>query len=272
MLTQNVRSDQNLVTDKVMTTRIFAKRARKIPGDKTVPCPYTVSSMEFSQQEILQWFGQYAYEPELVYGAVICLMIASSFGFPVPEEVTLVSLGLVTYMARHPDLFPPPYAGAEGVQAISAAIVAFLAVFFSDFLVFYLGRKFGGRITGSARFQKMMKPSVRDRIQSWTEKYGALACGIFRFTPGLRFPGHLACGLIGIPTWKFALVDGTAALLSVPTQVLILAYYGDTILDYLKQFKIALGVILAVIVAIVLIRNQILARRTAKDSNALTQT
>src|SRR5690606_1727199 len=93
-----------------------------------------------------------------------------------------------------------------------------------------------------------------DKINSWFQKYGGWACGIFRFTPGLRFPGHLSCGLLGIPLWKFCAIDGMAALLSVPTQVYIVATYGETILKHLKEFKLVLISILGVIALIWIIR------------------
>lgn len=75
-----------------------------------------------------------------------------------------------------------------------------------------------------------------------------IMAGVFRFTPGIRFPGHMCCGFMGVPAWKFILIDGAAALLTVPTQVLLVAYYGDVILDYIKQFKIALLVVLVAII------------------------
>ena len=81
-------------------------------------------------------------------------------------------------------------------------------------------------------------------IQKWFDKYGVWCCGIFRFTPGLRFPGHLSCGILGIPIWKFVVIDLIAALVSVPTQVWLVATYGKEILAHLKEYKLILfGVI-----------------------------
>lgn len=86
------------------------------------------------------------------------------------------------------------------------------------------------------------------RVEEWTHKYGAYACGIFRFTPGLRFPGHLACGMLRYPVWKFLVIDGIAALISVPTQIYLLAHYGEPILKYLRQFKLVLFGIIGLLV------------------------
>ena len=107
-------------------------------------------------------------------------------------------------------------------------------------LVFSIGRVFGGRISNSKRFGKYVDPRQNSKLNLLRTKYGAWACGIFRFTPGIRFPGHLSCGIIQIPYWKFALIDGGAALFSVPTQVILVAFYGEMTLTYFKQFKILL--------------------------------
>ena len=208
----------------------------------------------FSEANLMAFFSQYAYQPMYVYGFICCFMLAASFGLPIPEELTLISAGLVAYMAHNPELYPPPYPGAEGVNVITLCIVSFLAVFLSDLLVYLIGKIFGGKIIKTKFFQKQVAGEGFNKINSWFNKYGGWACGIFRFTPGLRFPGHLSCGLLGIPVWKFCLIDGMAALLSVPTQVYFVATYGDVILSKLKEFKIILVCVLAAALVIWLLR------------------
>ena len=210
--------------------------------------------IEFSEAGLFQFFTQFAYEPDKVYLFICCFMLAASFGLPIPEELTLISAGLVAYAAQHPDLFPPPYPGAQGVNTITLCIVSFLAVFCSDLVVYLIGKIFGGRIIKTNFFQKRVAGSVFDKINSWFQKYGGWACGIFRFTPGLRFPGHLSCGLLGIPLWKFCAIDGLAALVSAPTQVYFVATYGGTVLKHFKEFKLVLLSILGVALIVWLVR------------------
>jgi membrane protein DedA with SNARE-associated domain len=182
----------------------------------------------------------YAYEPTWIYSFLVSMMIMSAVGLPFPEEATLVSVGLLAYMGMNPELFPPPFPGAPHVNPKMAAAVAFVAVFTSDFIIYSIGRFFGRKIFELKPVKSVLSEENRLRIEEWTQKYGAYACGIFRFTPGLRFPGHLACGMLRFPAWKFALIDGIAALISVPTQILLLAFYGEVILKFIKQFKIVL--------------------------------
>lgn len=210
--------------------------------------------IEFNEASLMAFFSQYAYQPSYVYGFITLFMFASSFGLPVPEELVLISAGLVAYMARNPQLYPPPYPGAEGVNTITLALVCFLAVFLSDFLVYLIGKFFGARIIKTKFFQKQVAGEGFNKINSWFQKYGGLACGIFRFTPGLRFPGHMSCGLLGIPAWKFIAIDGLAALISVPTQVYFVSEYGGVVLDKIAQFKIYALEIAGVILVLWLIR------------------
>jgi len=203
--------------------------------------------LNFAQEPIFQWLSQYAFQPNLIYSALIGMMLLSSVGFPIPEEVTLISVGIIAYMGSHPDLFPPPYVGAPVVDPKNAAIVAFLTVVVCDTLIYLIGRFFGRKVLNLEPVQKFISPAVMVKVETWTQKYGAWACGIFRFTPGVRFPGHLACGILGFPLWKFIIIDGLAAAISVPTQIYLIAVYGESILATLKEVKVAiLGMALVV--------------------------
>lgn len=215
--------------------------------------------MSFSQEPLFLWLSQYAYQPEIVYLAVFGMMIASGFGLPIPEEVTIVSIGILAYMGGQPEHFPPPYPGAPVVNAFEAAAVTFGSVVFADVLVFSLGRFFGRKLLKKEWFKRLFSDSVMSRVNDWMKKYGIFAAFAFRFTPGLRFPAHIAMGMSQFPMWQFAMVDGFAALISVPTQILLIYYYGEPILVALQEFKYAIFAALAV-VALFLIGRKILRR------------
>jgi len=215
-----------------------------------------------SEQEMIQWFADKAYESTWVYLTVVGLMFISSFGFPLPEEVPLVASGLVAYVARHPHLYPPPPGAGPAVNMWVLAAIGFFAVIISDTLVFFIGRFLGRRFRGNPRFEKWHRSPAFQKAEAWTAKYGAWASGIFRFTPGLRFPGHMACGLLGMPLWKFIAVDGTAALLSVPTQIILVGHYGDVILENFKTVKVVFLLLLALIALWFVIKKLPLVRRS----------
>lgn len=219
--------------------------------------------MGFSEEQIIQMFATYAYQPGLVYAIVIFLMAISSFGFPAPEEITLFATGLVCYMGSRPDLYPPPSPDATPVNVYVAASICFVSVFFSDLLVFTLGRYFGGRLLRT-RWLKKYEEQLQ-RVSQWTRRYGQLAAGLFRFTPGLRFPGHFSCGMMGLPVRKFIMVDGSAALISVPTQVLLVAFFGEAILGNIRQFKIVLFLLIFLMVVYFVARHFVRKRANRRS-------
>ncbi len=197
-----------------------------------------------NEAAIIEFFSNYAYQPMFVYSFIVLFMTASSFGLPIPEEMTLVSAGLVAYMASHPAKYPPPTPDAHGVNLVVLSAVCFFAVLGSDLLIYFIGKVFGKRLVKTKFFSTKIGHERFNKINALFQKYSYWACGVFRFTPGVRFPGHMSCGLMGIPLSKFLLVDGLAALISVPTQVYLVATYGEIILEKIKEFKIVLGVII----------------------------
>ena len=194
-------------------------------------------------QYITEALHQYTYQPEIVYLLVVVIMLLSSFGLPLPEEAIIITTSLLAYMALNPDIYPPPEPGARGINVYVLMVVCFFAVFLSDLLVFNIGRRVGRNLKERKWFRNIIKPQSYRKIQFWTAKYGAAAAGLFRFLPGLRFPGHMACGALGIPTWKFVAVDFTVVLLTIPPQVYFIAHYGEEILSFFKKFRYVLIVV-----------------------------
>ncbi len=222
--------------------------------------------MEFDVQSLLHWFSGYAYQPVLLYTAVALLFTASSFGLPVPEEVMLVSLGLLAYLAKRPDQFPPPFPGAMPVSVEGLMVAAFLAVFLSDSLVFLIGKHGGKRLRKSRRWKKFFRSRAFRKSEVYARHHGAIMAGIFRFTPGLRFPGHMICGMMKLPYWKFVAADGTAALFTVPTQIWLVATYGEHVVVIFRQFKIAVLLALGIGLLIFFGRRWYLMKQEAKSA------
>ncbi|MEY3900988.1 MAG: hypothetical protein RL189_294 [Pseudomonadota bacterium] len=189
--------------------------------------------MEHAINEILQ---SVSHSPWLIFSLLFLIMYASSFGLPLPEEVTLLTLGFLVFISNNPD----PETGVIHEYQLNihvAAWLAFIAVFSSDFLVYWLGRKFGSRILALPVLNKLAQPALMSKVEQWMQRWGFWAAGVFRFTPGVRFPGHLSCGILKVPAHKFILVDGFAALISVPTQIYLVGWYGKDIINLIKKYQ-----------------------------------
>lgn len=187
---------------------------------------------------IHQTFLNLATQPLTVYGLVCGFMFLSAIGFPLPEEAVLISAGF----AAHHALFPEtPY--PEGVSIVNVhllAVISMIAVMSSDYLIYFLGKKFGPAIFHTKIFSRLISAERLEKTKGWVRRYGSWPVIVFRFTPGIRFPGHLMCGAMGLAPWKFIAVDFLAAGISVPTQIYFVAYYGRDILHYLRQAKLYL--------------------------------
>lgn len=213
------------------------------------------------EQQILDFFAQYVYQPHIVYAAIFGFMCVCALGVPIPEEVIIVSAGLVGHMALNPQEYPPPYPGAKACDPYTLAVVTFITVVVTDYFIFSIGKYFGYQIIHSQRFKKYFPEDKMIKVRLWAQRYGFFAPGIFRFIPGVRFPGHLMCGALGVKTWVFLIVDGGAALFSVPTQVLLVSFYGRDILMKMRPFKIYFFVAILLIILFSLGRKYLLERR-----------
>ncbi len=201
---------------------------------------------------IFELLKDYTYEPSMVYGLVTIVMVLSSLGLPVPEEISIISLGVLSYVGSKPDLFPPPFEGAPHVEVIPAMIVCSLSIYLSDFIVYSIGRSYGPSLFASAWFKKIVPEKRLSTVKTLARRWGRIVPGLFRLIPGVRFPGHLMCGALGIRRTTFLAVDGAVVLTVVPTQIFLISYYGETVIDLMKRFQFILGGLCALILGVLI--------------------
>jgi len=213
---------------------------------------------------IFELLKDYTYQPYVIYTIVVLVMFLSSLGLPVPEEISIVSLGILSYVGSKPELYPPPYEGAPHVEVVPAMLVCSFAIYFSDYVIYSVGRHFGPALFSTSWFQKLVPEKRLGLVKEWVRKWGRIVPGLFRLIPGVRFPGHLMCGALGIKRTTFLLVDGMVVLTVVPTQIYLISYYGESVVDFMKKFQFILGgVCAAVLIFLVWNSFKILSRKTS---------
>ncbi len=156
---------------------------------------------------------------EYGYLAVFVMLLICGFGVPVPEDVTLVTGGVIAGLG---------YANEHTMVAVGLA-----GVMVGDGLIFTGGRYFGDRITRMRMFRKILTPERFAAAQDKFTRYGRWVMFVARFLPGLRTPVFFSAGMtrrVTFPTWF--LMDGFAALISVPVWV-YLGYVGAKNIDWL---------------------------------------
>ena len=171
------------------------------------------------------------------YAAVFLVLVACGFGVPVPEDVTLVTGGVI--------------AGLWHANVHTMFAVGMAGVLVGDGLMFTAGRVYGHKILRFRFVQRVMTPKRYAQVQEKFEKYGNWVLFIARFLPGLRTPIFISAGISGkVSYMRFLMMDGFAALISVPVWV-YLGDFGAENSEWLwhkvHQFQMVLFVFLGVV-------------------------
>lgn len=184
----------------------------------------------------MDWLTHFA------YGGVALALLLAGFGVPIPEDIPLLTGGYLCYLGRA-DLY------------IMIPMV-FVCVLTGDFTVFTLGRCWGDHVLEHRWMHGLVGRRRLEVIKERYRRHGAKIVFIGRFMPGMRSVIFTTAGIVGIPYWKFALVNGSAAMISVPTLVLLGWYFGAHF-DWVRrqvregQIVITVGVVAAVLALIV---------------------
>lgn len=177
------------------------------------------------------------------YAAILAVLFACGLGVPIPEDITLFAAGFLAYKGR--------------ITLVGALIVGLLGVLVGDTFMYLIGRNFGRRVFGWPMFRRMFTP---DRIRMAEEKIhnnARIICFTSRFAPGLRAPVYITSGILRVPFTTFILMDGLAALISVPVWVLLAYYLGDKVemlLGIAKNAKIGFAILLLLLVGVYIVR------------------
>lgn len=120
----------------------------------------------------------------------------------------------------------------------------FLGCYISDWVCYWIGRKFGPKLWDIRWFAKTFDKKKLDQIQGYYAKYGFRTLLLGRFIPfGVRNGLFLAAGLGKMPFGKFLISDGIACACS-NTALFTLAYYGsrnyEALIQTLKTFNLFL--------------------------------
>lgn len=176
---------------------------------------------------------------EYGYWAVLFVLIICGFGVPIPEDITLVSGGVIA------GLYP------ENVNSHLMLLVSMVGVLAGDSCMYWLGRIYGTKIL---RFKLMRKIVTLQRLRMVREKfsqYGNRVLFVARFLPGLRAPIYMVSGITRRVSYaRFVLIDLCAAIISVPIWV-YLGEFGARNLDWLhaqiEKGQMVIYVIIAVL-------------------------
>lgn len=154
------------------------------------------------------------------YAAIIGLLLICGLGVPLPEDITLISAGIL--------------AALKSISLPGAIAAGFFGVLVGDAFMFTLGRVYGRRAFKLPIIRTIMTPKRIALAERKVVRNSKFICFTARFLPGLRSPIFLTSGILGVRAVTFFLLDGFAAMISVPLWILAGRWFGENLEEALK--------------------------------------
>jgi membrane protein DedA with SNARE-associated domain len=156
------------------------------------------------------------------YLAVFGALLLCGAGAPLPEDITLIAGGVIAGL------------GYANVHAM--ALVALVGVLVGDAAMFLLGHRHGARIMQWPLVARLLTPARYAKVQEKFARYGNRLLFLARFLPGMRTAVYVTAGATHrVSFLRFLLLDGLAALISVPVWV-YLGYAGADNREWLAMW------------------------------------
>ena len=144
-------------------------------------------------QELVQRF---------TYGGILAVLLLSSLGLPVPEEMPIVAAGVLS----HQDL-------AHWWLALPVCVVGALS---GDMILYWIGRRWGDRVRGWWPVRRLLTPERTLGLEQAYRDHAMKTVATARHVAGLRAAAFLSAGTARVPFWKFAVADAAAAVVTIP--------------------------------------------------------
>ena len=177
------------------------------------------------------------------YLAVFIALMICGAGLPLPEDITLVAGGVIAGLG---------YANVHAMVAL-----AMFGVLLGDCAIFLLGYRHGARILQWRFVARILTPARYAKVQEKFHRYGNRVLFIARFLPGMRTTIYLTAGMTHrVSFLRFLLLDGSAALISVPFWV-YLGFFGadnhQRLLMWMHRGQASLWIVLGILLLVLLI-------------------
>ena len=208
------------------------------------------------------------------YVVIFVALVAAAFGFPIPEEIPIVTAGGLCAHAANID---PPVPHDWSVElfgrlepeavAIAGAVVAadyyvedqkpkpkrhpvwwimlpvcIAGVVICDGLLYGVGRWGGPHLLDIGWVQRyVVNPNKRAKIEENFHRYGVRILLGARLLPGVRAPIFVMAGVMRLPSYRFLLADGVYALPGVSLLFFLSYWFTDQFIALVHRFEAGVG-------------------------------
>jgi membrane protein DedA with SNARE-associated domain len=200
--------------------------------------------MEWLVDLLLNFYGPTPYV--MIFG----ILLACGLGLPIPEDIALFAAGLLAYY---------------GMTSLPVMIaVCFAGVVLGDTIIFFLGSTYGRKLTKKWFFHKLLPDERLNWVREKFHQRGNKLIFVARFMPGFRAPVFFSSGVLHLPYRVFLFYDGMAALISVPTIIGAVFYFGDnidTVVRWIKRLEHGIAFVIFAALLLILAKWYITHRR-----------
>ncbi len=190
------------------------------------------------------------------YLCVFAVLIAASLGVPIPEDIPLLTGGYLCHI------------GLANILAMIA--VGMVGVLSGDFILYSMGRLWGHNIVKHRFVRRLIRPARLLMAERLFNQHGVKIIFAGRFLPGLRPMIFVASGVLKVPFWKFASVNGLAACISVPLLIVLGKVFGHNLNQLKSDVQSVIHLVASGILIVGLIAGGIYLLRRQKRMMAAT--
>lgn len=146
------------------------------------------------------------------YPALLLLLILTGVGFPIPEDLLLLTAGYLVFS----DIFQWP----------AALAVSLIGVIVSDLMLYSAGRHLAWNAMRNSEPRVLSRERL-ERATRWFDRFGDRVVFIARLLPGTRAMVFVSAGVRSVSMGSFLRHDALGASLWVPS-VLAVGYASGT--------------------------------------------
>ena len=155
------------------------------------------------------------------YLGLFLTLCAAGLGLPIPEEIPIVTAGVLAHRGV--------------VQWWLALPVCIAGVVVGDVALYSIGRHWGDRALALPLIRRILDPARRDRLEAQYRKRGALIVFGARHVAGIRGAAFLTAGIVRLPFWKFMLADGVAIAYGTPLNFALAYFFSARVREILVE-------------------------------------
>lgn len=181
------------------------------------------------------------------------ILVLCGMGLPMPEDIVIITGGYLAYLGK--------------TNLVWTMIVLWTGAIFGDCMLYWVGRRYGTWLLEHRIFVKNFSPRTptKDpRLFSALWECDPVFRQVFGRIARTALPDF---GSFRVSFTKMLLLDGLAGLLSIPLITYIAFRFGeaiDSVKESVRNAEYGLMIVIAVVVAALILKNQIQKRLNKK--------